>query len=89
MQTFVYEALPARVVFGTGTLSRLGDEVERLGLRRVLVLATPPQRNQAERLAEMLGARSAGAQPLDSAKRLPCERTFRKSWFRRPMLVQK
>jgi maleylacetate reductase len=60
MQTFIYQALPARVVFGTGTLSKLGDEVERLGLRRVLVLATPPQRNEAERLAEMLGARTAG-----------------------------
>jgi maleylacetate reductase len=60
MHSFVYKALPARVVFGAGTISRLGEEVERLGLRRVLVLARPQQRNQAERLAEMLGARAAG-----------------------------
>lgn len=60
MQPFVYEPLPARVIFGTGTLARLGDEVERLGLKRVLVLATPAQQGQAERLAASLGERAAG-----------------------------
>jgi maleylacetate reductase len=59
MQPFVYEPLPARVIFGTGTLARLGDEVERLGLTRVLVLATPAQRGEAERLAASLGGRAA------------------------------
>jgi maleylacetate reductase len=60
MQPFVYEPLPARVIFGSGTLSRLGDELERLGLRRVLVLATPAQQGEAERLAASLGERTAG-----------------------------
>jgi alcohol dehydrogenase class IV len=60
MQPFIYEALPSRVIFGTGTLARLGDEVDRLGLRRVLVLSTPPQQSDAERLAASLGDRAAG-----------------------------
>jgi len=56
---FVYEALPSRVVFGVGSLDTLADEVERLG-NRALVLATPPQREQAEDVAARLGDRSAG-----------------------------
>jgi alcohol dehydrogenase class IV len=60
MQPFIYEALPSRVIFGAGTLARLGDEVDRLGLRRVLVLSTPPQQPDAERLAASLGARAVG-----------------------------
>ena len=60
MDPFVYEALPSRVVFGWGSLDRLADEVDRLGVSRVLVLATPPQRAEAERIAAMLGPRVAG-----------------------------
>lgn len=60
MQPFVYQPLPARVIFGTGTLGQLGNEIERLGLKRVLVLATPAQRGEAERLAASLGERAAG-----------------------------
>jgi len=56
---FVYEALPSRVVFGVGSLDTLAAEVERLG-NRALVLATPPQREQAEDVAARLGERSAG-----------------------------
>jgi maleylacetate reductase len=60
IRPFVYEPLPARVIFGAGTLARLGDEVERLGLERVLVLATPARQGEAERLAASLGQRAAG-----------------------------
>ncbi|MGX1787911.1 maleylacetate reductase [Bosea sp. NPDC055332] len=60
MQPFVYEALPARVLFGHGTVLRLGEEVERLGLERVLVLSTPGHRGMAERTAATLGTRAAG-----------------------------
>lgn len=59
MLDFVYEALPSRVVFGVGSLDTLAAEVERLG-NRALVLATPPQREQAEDVAARLGERSAG-----------------------------
>jgi alcohol dehydrogenase YqhD (iron-dependent ADH family) len=60
MDPFVYESLPSRVIFGSGTRDRLGAEIDRLGLRRVLVLSTPPQRADAEKLAASLGGRVAG-----------------------------
>ena len=59
MDSFVYESLPSRVIFGSGTRARLAEEIDRLGLRRVLVLSTPPQRADAERLAASLGTRAA------------------------------
>ena len=60
MLSFTYNGRPSRVIFGSGTLSRLPEEVERLDLKRVLVLATPPQRQDAERLAASIGDRCAG-----------------------------
>jgi alcohol dehydrogenase class IV len=60
MTEFVYESLPSRVVFGTGTVSRTPDEVAALGCSRVLVLTGPRQRADADRLAEELGPRCAG-----------------------------
>lgn len=60
---FVYAANPSRVVFGAGALAQLGAEVERLGARRALVLCTPEQADAAERVAAMLGERSAGIFP--------------------------
>ncbi|HEY7759417.1 MAG TPA: maleylacetate reductase [Burkholderiales bacterium] len=60
MRSFVYTALPARVVFGVGALDKLGEEIERLGAQRALVLSTPEQRASAEDLARRLGARAAG-----------------------------
>jgi len=58
--SFVYESQPGRVVFGADSLARLGDEIDRLGLKRALLLSTPPQRGQAEDLARQLGGRVAG-----------------------------
>ncbi|NYZ14444.1 maleylacetate reductase [Azospirillum sp. RWY-5-1] len=57
---FVYQGTPSRVVFGTGTLARLPEEVDRLGLRRVLVLSTAQQEREARDLAARLGNRAAG-----------------------------
>lgn len=59
-EPFVYDALPMRVVFGTGSVARVPEEVERLGLRRALVLATPQQRELADHVATGLGTRAAG-----------------------------
>ncbi len=53
---FTYEALPGRVVFGVGALDRLGAELDRLGARRVLLLAS---KRLADELAERLGDRHA------------------------------
>jgi alcohol dehydrogenase class IV len=60
VQPFTYESLPQRVVFGWGTLDRVGEEVERLGCARALVLSTPEQRGAAEALASRLGPLAAG-----------------------------
>ena len=58
--SFVYTSQPQRVVFGAGSLAHLGREIEALGARRALVLSTPEQRAQAERVAELLGPQAAG-----------------------------
>ncbi|MDL2398868.1 maleylacetate reductase [Rhizobium mayense] len=60
MENFVYNANPGRVIFGSGTISRLGEEAERLGAKCVLVLSTPEQAGQAEDIARHLGSRVAG-----------------------------
>jgi maleylacetate reductase len=60
MLAFTYEALPNRVIFGLGSLERLAQEVERLGVSRVLVLCTPGQRHLAEQVAKRLGERAVG-----------------------------
>lgn len=59
MDAFVYEAQPARVVFGAGTLATLPAELARMGVQRALVLTTPQQRGAGERLMALLGARAA------------------------------
>lgn len=60
MESFVYNALPVRLVFGSGTLIRVGEELAALGCARALVLSTPEQENAAHDLARMLGASCAG-----------------------------
>jgi len=60
MLSFVHEALPARVVFGAGSLRKLPEEIDKLGAARALVLCTPEQRAMAADIVLMLGARSAG-----------------------------
>ena len=57
---FVVDVPAQRVLFGAGSRERLGAELDVLGLRRVLVLCTPPQRGLAEAVAARLGARSVG-----------------------------
>ena len=57
---FQYDALPARVVFGAGTIARLPEEAARLQLRRALIISTAGQRKQAERVKELLGPLAAG-----------------------------
>ncbi len=60
MQAFTYTGLPARVLFGSGTTEKLPEELDRLGIRKALVLTTPPQADQGQALCELLGAASAG-----------------------------
>jgi maleylacetate reductase len=60
MQSFTYQMAPMRVIFGAGTLGQLASELERLGISRALILATPNQAQQASSVAAMLGNRAAG-----------------------------
>jgi alcohol dehydrogenase class IV len=60
MKDFVYNGLPARVIFGRGNLRKLGDLMSDLGLKRALLLSTPPQREQVEPLLALLGERAVG-----------------------------
>lgn len=60
MRAFTYTSAPARVVFGSGTLSVLGEEIQRLGCRKVLVLSTPEQASQAQEVVASLEPVAAG-----------------------------
>jgi alcohol dehydrogenase class IV len=60
MERFVYQGTPSRVVFECGALSRLPEELDRLGARRALVLSTPEQLPLANRVRDILGERAAG-----------------------------
>ena len=54
--SFVYTGLPSRVIFGAGTLATAGAELERLGVKRAVVLTTPGQVDAGRALAERIGA---------------------------------
>jgi maleylacetate reductase len=55
---FAYQALPMRVVMGPGSLSRLADEIEHAGLKRVLVLCSPEQEPLGALAADLIGNRA-------------------------------
>ncbi|WP_329482729.1 maleylacetate reductase [Kribbella sp. NBC_01484] len=57
---FVHTFLPGRVVFGAGTLDQVAGEVELLGVRRVLLVATRSARDAADVVEVELGDRFAG-----------------------------
>lgn len=48
------------MVFGAGSLAQIPQEVEQLGLRRLLVLSTPAQEKLAEHAETLLGRACAG-----------------------------
>ncbi|WP_027802453.1 maleylacetate reductase [Paraburkholderia dilworthii] len=60
MESFIYQAQPARVIFGSGTGAQLADEAQRLGLKRLLILCTPGQTALAERARQWAGERVVG-----------------------------
>ena len=61
MRPFVYEALPGRVVFGAGaSRGKLTDEVDRIGAKRILLVAAEGERQLAEELAGPLSGRVVG-----------------------------
>jgi maleylacetate reductase len=62
-ERFTHTAARSRVVFGRGSLAQVGEEVERLGVRRALVLTTPQQQGDGAALAERLGGLAVGHFP--------------------------
>jgi maleylacetate reductase len=60
MKKFSYAGSPARIVFGSGSSHAIADWLEKSGVSRALVLATPHQQVDAEKLAATLGGRSVG-----------------------------
>ncbi|MGY3582977.1 maleylacetate reductase [Bradyrhizobium sp. USDA 4341] len=60
-QSFTYQVSPMRVVFGTGTVAALADELDRLGVSRALVLASRRQQAELGDLQGLTGGRMAGA----------------------------
>lgn len=60
LRPFVWAPFAQRVVFAPGAIEQLPEELDRLGLRRVLVLGTPEQQDLAERVAGVIGPRAAG-----------------------------
>lgn len=62
-QPFIHEAHAVRIVFGAGTSDQVADEVGRLGARRALVLCTPNQVAEAQRVSDLLDSLSAGIFP--------------------------
>src|ERR1700731_4459361 len=56
METFQYTALPARVLFGFGTIDKVADELASLGRKRAFVLSDPHHATAAAaRLMRVLG----------------------------------
>ena len=60
MQTFIYNALPGRIVFGAGRSLEVASELERLGANRALVLCSEAQADAAQTVAISLGTLCAG-----------------------------
>jgi len=74
MEAFELRVNPARIVFGAGTIGRTGEMIRQLGCSRALILSTPHQKAEAERLAASLGDLAAGVY-ADATMHTPVEVT--------------
>jgi maleylacetate reductase len=73
---FTYDIRSSRIVFGQGARAQIGQELTLLGVERALVLSTPFQKQDAEKLAKEIGARCVGSFS-DAAMHTPVEVTER------------
>ena len=60
MRAFVYAGASPRVVFGAGSVSRLAEEIDRLGAKRALLLVTPGRSASVRARLTGLGERLVG-----------------------------
>ncbi|SAK60105.1 iron-containing alcohol dehydrogenase [Caballeronia hypogeia] len=75
-QAFVYEPLPARVLFGAGRRADVAAEVARLGCSRPLIVTTPEQRAWSDEIAAAFDPASTG-RFTDAAMHTPWHVTVR------------
>lgn len=57
---YEYKALPWNILFGNGSISRLPQEIKKLGLKKALVLTTPNQGNEGQKVVNILGPLAIG-----------------------------
>ncbi|MEV5383187.1 maleylacetate reductase [Streptomyces sp. NPDC052721] len=76
MKSFVHRGQITKVVFGSGTRSRVPAEADALGCRRVLILCTPGHVSRAAEMSDLLGGAAAGTFP-EAAAHTPVEVTER------------
>lgn len=60
---FNYNGLPSRVIFGAGRRAEVGEELDRLGIKRALVLSTADQSETCATFAAMIGERLGAIYP--------------------------
>lgn len=60
MESFEYNASPSRVIFGSGTVCRISEEIARQGLSSPIILSTPGQAQQAQKVRTLLREQVAG-----------------------------
>ena len=73
MRDFVYDQPTRRVVFGAGSIKRLREEAQRLGITRAVVISMPAEQRFAEQAHAQLGDLSAGIYPEVVAQHVPIE----------------
>jgi maleylacetate reductase len=60
MQPFTYNVLPSRVIFGTGTLAQVPQEMKALGCSKALILTGPNHAHQGKLLCNLMGNLAVG-----------------------------
>lgn len=60
---FVYNAHPARVIFGIGASEKVAEELDRLNISRAIVVSTPDMALLAGKFAAAIGGRAAIVYP--------------------------
>ncbi len=71
-RAFTHRALATRVRFGAGALRQLADEVDAVGLARVLVICGPTHEDLGRRVAGLLGDRVVALLP-EARMHVPAE----------------
>ena len=71
-RAFTHRAQATRVRFGPGALAQLADEVDAVGLARVVVICGPTHEDLGRRVADLLGDRAVALLP-EARMHVPAE----------------